>query len=95
VIAARGAPGIRVLQGLVHMSRKFSCRDLDRACEMALSHGAYRLSDLRRVMTRPSQQQTLDFMQNHPLIRDMREYSTFLEMLYPEDEPIHIQETTR
>lgn len=95
VIAGRGAPGIRVLQGLVHMSRKFSCRDIDRACEMALVHGAYRLTDLRRLMTRPSQQQTLDFMQNHPLIRDMREYTTFLEMLYPNDQPRHRQEATR
>ncbi|MEN6641447.1 MAG: IS21 family transposase [Armatimonadia bacterium] len=92
VIASHGGPGIRLLQGLVHMARKYSCRELDRACEMALSHGAYRLRDLRRLMAHPSQQQTLPFMQNHPLIRDMREYTAFLEMLYPDDETQPMQE---
>lgn len=95
VIAGRGAPGIRVLQGLVQMTRKASCRDIDHACELALTHGAYRLNDLRRLVARPSQQQALSFMQNHPLIRDMREYTTFLEMLCPDDEPLKLQEATR
>lgn len=95
VIAGRGAPGIRVLQGLVHMTRKSSCHDIDRACELALAHGAYRLHDLRRLMLHPTRQQTLSFMQNHPLIRDMREYAAFLDMLYPEDEPLHIQEAAQ
>jgi len=87
VIAGHGAPGIRVLQGLVHMTRKYPSRNIERACELALAHGAYRLQDLRRLMARPSQQQTLDFMHNHPLIRDMREYTEFLETLYPDNEP--------
>ena len=88
IIAARGAPGIRVLHGLVSMAQKHSCRDLDQACELALGHGAYHLGDLRRLLERPTEQKTLPFMQNHPLIRDMREYTEFLEMLYPDNEPI-------
>jgi transposase len=91
VMAQRGAPGIRVLQGLVHMARKHPCRTIDEACELALSHGAYRLADLRRLIKRPTEQKTLPFVQNHPLIRDMREYTAFLEMLYPEEE--RMQET--
>ncbi len=88
VVAERGAPGIRVLQGLVHMTRKTPCRDIDRACERALSHGAYRLSDLRRLLTQPERQPALPFMQAHPLIRDMREYTDFLETLCPEPQPL-------
>ena len=92
VISGRGAPGIRVLQGLVHMTRKASCRDIDHACELALGHGAHRLQDLRRLLERPAEQQTLQFMQNHPLIRDMREYAAFLELLHPDNEPQHMKE---
>lgn len=92
VVAALGAPAIRVLQGLVHMSRKETCAQINRACELALAHGAYRLSDLRRLMQHPTQQQTLQFMQNHALIRDMREYTDFLEKLYLDDQPITLQE---
>jgi transposase len=88
VMAERGAPAIRVLQGLVHMTGKTPCRDIDRACERALSHGAYRLGDLRRLLAQPERQQTLPFMQAHPLIRDMREYTDFLETLCPEPQPL-------
>jgi transposase len=86
VIADRGDPGIRLLQGLHQMKNKHSIRELDRACELALTHGAYRLSDLRRLIVRPTRQESLPFMDKHPLIRDMREYTDFLETLYPEAE---------
>jgi len=88
VIAQRGGPGIRVLQGLAQMSEKHSGRVLDQSCERALSHGAYRLRDLRRLIEAPTAQPQLAFMQNHPLIRDMREYSAFLESLQPSTQPI-------
>lgn len=93
VIAQRGDPAIRVLQGLVHMAGDTANRELDGACQRALGHGAYRLSDLRRLLVQPTTQTTLRFMDNHPLIRDMREYTTFLELLYPEHEPA--KEATR
>lgn len=88
VVAQRGDTGIRTLQGLVSMAGKSASAELDRACQRALSHGAYRLSDLRRLLVQPTTQSTLSFMENHPLIRDMREYTAFLELLYPENEPI-------
>ena len=88
VIAERGSTGIRSLQGLVHMVGQHSCHLLDQACERALSHGAYRLKDLRRLIEQPSTQQPLSFMTNHPLIRDMAEYTEFLDTLYPDYENI-------
>jgi hypothetical protein len=57
---------------------------LDRACQQALGHGAYRLSDLRRLIAQPTTQAAMSFMDNHPLIRDMRDYTAFLETLYRE-----------
>jgi transposase len=88
IVARRGTTGIRVLQGMVQLASKHTGRQLDLACEMALSHGAYRLRDLRRLLAQPSQQQSLSFMSSHELIRDMQEYRQFLEILCPDDEPI-------
>lgn len=84
VLAQRGDPGIRVLQGLVHMAGQTTGLQLDRACQQALGHGAYRLSDLRRLIAQPTTQVAMSFMDNHPLIRDMRDYTAFLETLYRE-----------
>lgn len=88
VVAQRGDTGIRVLQGLVHMAGQSTSAGLDRACQRALGHGAYRLADLRRLLAQPTTQTTLSFMDNHPLIRDLREYTAFLERLHPEHEPL-------
>jgi transposase len=88
VIAQRGDTGIRVLQGLVHMAGAKGGSELDRACQRALSHGAYRLADLRRLLAQPTTQTTLSFMDNHPLIRDLREYTAFLELLDPPPQSI-------
>ena len=88
LMTQRGATAIRVLQGLTHLVQKHTARQIDQACALALSHGAYRLADLRRLLQRPSAQQTFAFMDNHPLIRDMREYTEFLEVIYPENEPM-------
>jgi hypothetical protein len=91
VIAHRGDPGVRVLHGLWQMKNKHSIREVDQACELALSHGAYRLKDIRRLITRPTRQDCLSFMDKHPLIRDMSEYTAFLDALYPEAETMEVR----
>ncbi|MFU8832758.1 MAG: IS21 family transposase [Wenzhouxiangella sp.] len=81
VMCERGAPAIRVVQGLVHMAGRHAAPEIDRACGRALSHGAYRLSDLRRLLAQPDEQTAMPFIQEHPLIRKMGEYAAFMEML--------------
>ncbi len=81
VVSNRGPQGIRVLQGLIGMTRKYSYREIEKACELAVSHGAYRLRDLRRLIKEPSRQETFEFMASHPLIRDMGEYGDFFRGL--------------
>ena len=78
----RGPQGIRVLQGLFSLVRKHSAEVVEHACGLANSHGAYRLHDLRRLMKLPRRQDTFEFLESHPLIRDMKEYGSFLEELY-------------
>ena len=43
VIHARGIEGTRVLQGLLSLTKKYACESLENACEVALSHGCWRL----------------------------------------------------
>lgn len=88
VMAAKDQRGIRVVQGLLALRKRYAQRQIDKACELALSHGAFHLRDIKRLLERPQAQKSFEFMDEHPLIRDMQEYSQFLEMLYPENQPI-------
>ena len=81
IVNKRGPQGIRVLQGLAALTKKHHQKDVDKACELALAHGAYRLRDLRRLISKPSRQNTFEFLDSHPLIRDISEYETFLRTL--------------
>lgn len=85
VMADKGPVGIRVLQGLVALGRKYPSSDVDAACELALGQSAYRLKDIRRLLERPEKQESFSFMDKHPLIRDLGEYTAFLDMFYPEE----------
>jgi transposase len=81
LIENRGPLAIRVLMGLLSMKKKHSPQSIDHACGLALSHGAYRLQDVRRLMEIPAEHATFEFMDSHPLIRDMAEYEVFMKNL--------------
>jgi transposase len=74
---ARGVEAVRVLVGLKALARKHSTEDLELACEKALAHGAYRLRTIRELIKRNSdkQQQQFDFIEHHPVIRPLSDYS--------------------
>jgi transposase len=88
LIGQRGEQGIRVIQGLRDLGRKHSWSRIDEVCRLAVDQSAYRLRDLRRLLDEPTTQENFQFMQQHPLIRDMSEYSAFLDAVYPEEETI-------
>jgi DnaK suppressor protein len=48
MLQQRGIEGVRVLQGLLSMTRRYTADDLEKACRLALSHGAL-LGGLRDV----------------------------------------------
>lgn len=81
VIEDRGPLAIRVLMGLLSMTKKHSPQSIDHACGLALSHGAYRLQSVRRLMKNPTEHTTFEFMDSHPLIRDMAEYAVVMQNL--------------
>lgn len=57
MLHARGIEGTRVLQGLLSLTHKHTAEALEKACEIALSHGAFRLRTLRHLLDRRAEKQ--------------------------------------
>lgn len=77
VIASRGVQGVRVLVGLKSLAGKYTSSDLEAACESAVSYGAVRLKSIRNLLKRKPEanQQQFDFIEEHPIIRPLEDYS--------------------
>jgi transposase len=79
MLQARGIEGVRVLQGLLHLAQRHPADALEHACATALAHISYRLRTIRQLLKhQPESQEVLAFMKEHPLIRDIGEYSRFV-----------------
>jgi hypothetical protein len=75
MLHARGIEGTRVLQGLLSLTKKHCAEALENACEIALSHTAFRLRTIRQLLGRKAaKQQSLPFLDEHPIIRPMDDY---------------------
>ena len=70
----RGIEAIRVLQGLLALARKTPADSLDRAAAKALQRAGWRLGDLKQALAEPANVVQLDFLEAHPLIREMHSY---------------------
>ncbi len=80
----RGPQGIRVLHGLLSLAGKHPVARLERACQLAAMHGAWRLRDLRELLDRcaPPPQQQFTFLESHPLIRDLDDYQKLVPVCF-------------
>jgi hypothetical protein len=76
MLNARGVAGTRVLQGVLALTKKHSSAALEKACEIALSHGSWRLKTIRRLAAsgEDDKQQPLPFLEEHPIIRPLADY---------------------
>jgi transposase len=75
VIGERGVEGVRVLQGLLHLAGRHPSDQLEKACDIALSYGSYRLRTIRTLLKREApRQESFAFLDEHPIIRDLSEY---------------------
>ena len=71
----RGVPGIRVLQGLLHLAGRHDSTAIEGACRIALAHQAFRLRAVRELIKRGgSQQEHFEFLAEHEIIRDLSSY---------------------
>jgi transposase len=78
MLQARGVEGIRVLQGLKALASKHDATALNKACETAMTYGALRLKSIRTLLTSTSevkQQEQFNFLEEHPVIRPLSDYS--------------------
>jgi transposase len=76
MMAVRGVEGVRVLHGLVSLGKRHACETLEKACEIAVSYGAYRLRTIRALLKRDApKQDQFEFMAEHPLIRSLSDYA--------------------
>lgn len=72
----RGIQGTRVLVGLLSLAKRYPAEKIDEACRTARRHGAFRLRVIRELMKRqPPEQRSLEFLSEHPIIRDISEYT--------------------
>ena len=74
----RGPMGLRVLMGLRALSRRYAAEEVNRACEVALTHEMYRLRPIRELLKRGvdtgREQEQFAFLAEHEIIRDMESY---------------------
>lgn len=80
VMKERSIEGVRVLSGLLSLVKQHSSGAVERACELACSHGAFRLRALRALLKDPIKQDQFEFMQEHPLIRNLHDYGTLVRV---------------
>ena len=75
MLQTRGIEGMRVLQGLLALAKRHDADAIERACQVAFSHGAWRLKTIRQLLQRDApEQETFDFLQEHPIIRSLSDY---------------------
>jgi transposase len=73
---ARGVAAVRVLLGLKSLTHDHSDQAIEKACESALSYGAYRLQTIRQLLKRYGpEQKEFEFLEEHPIIRPLKDYS--------------------
>jgi transposase len=77
MVQTRGIEGVRVLAGLKALAKKHDSAALNKACRKALSYGAFRLKTIRELLKRDdgTTQQQFDFLDEHPVIRPLSDYS--------------------
>jgi transposase len=86
MLQARGVEGVRVLQGLLNLAHRHPGDAIERACDVALSYGAYRLRTIRALIERQApRQESLPFLEEHPLIRPMSDYDQFVHNLFSKE----------
>jgi transposase len=86
MLQARGVEGVRVLQGLLNLAHRHPGDAIERACDVALSYGAYRLRTIRALIERQApRQESLPFLEEHPLIRKLSDYGQFVHDIFTKE----------
>jgi transposase len=80
-LEARGIAGSRTIQGLLSLCRKYESKQIDRACDIAWRNKSFSYRVIKTLLEKESAaaQQTMEFMEDHPMIRSITEYGEFVK----------------
>ena len=85
MLQVRGIQGVRVLQGLISLGERHPWSEVDQACEIAQTHGTYRLRILRTLLKRSApKQEQFEFIDTHPIIRQLSDYGDLVRRSFQE-----------
>ena len=80
-VAERGVAAVRVLRGLLSLTEKHPSRVIEQACDTAHANRCYRLASIRELIKRSgAKQQAFEFLEEHPIIRNLSEYSDIVRV---------------
>lgn len=86
MIRQRGVEGVRVLMGLLNLAQRHPSESIEEACEIAATHGAYRLRTIRELLKRQGdRQEQFEFLQEHPIIRSLTDYGELVHAAFNEE----------
>jgi len=89
MLKSRGIEGVRVLVGLLALAHRHTAVALEHACERAVGHGVFKLRVVRELLKRqgaPAQTE-MEFLAEHPLIRNLTAYGTLVRVSFHEERP--------
>jgi transposase len=77
----RGIAASRTMQGLLSLCKKHPTDEIERACDVAWRSKAYSYRVVKRLLDNQAaaRQQTMDFVDEHPIIRSVSEYGDFVK----------------
>jgi len=78
MVKNRGIEGLRVLQGFLQLAAKHAPVNVEAACQLACTHGVWRLHEIKSLLAHPTMQEQFEFVQQHPLIRDLSHYEALI-----------------
>jgi transposase len=81
LVANRGIEAVRVLHGLLNLIDKHPSSVIEQACEVAHANDCYQLRSLRKLIEHhSSKQKSFDFLEEHPLIRNLSAYGDLVRV---------------
>ena len=79
LVQRRSFEAIRSLMGLVTLTEQHSFRTVNEACARAVARDLWRLKDVRALLQTREEQTQMQFVEHHPLIRNLSEYGLFIK----------------
>ena len=75
----------------MHLGNRYRTSQIEQACEVALTHNAFRLRTIHQLIQRGSgKQQPFEFLSEHEIIRDLAEYDQLVQAAI-QREPLRIE----